>query len=907
MHSRGKLLGMLCASINSRRNVINCTVFKRNFTIYKSPSPFVRSIHVNRLCFKDDNPKKPKVEEEIAKYIEDIEEEVSKLEEEKGGLVALENDDNNADAEREEYHEELDGESEREKSLINMKIPEFVPEVFALPVKRRPLFPGFYKTVTIADSKLANEFHKAFKKGNRYIGLFLLKDDKDQDYVYNLNDIHKIGVFAQIINMTTIKNEGTTAIVLPHRRIQATEIISTEPISKLKVENVVDEPYDKRNPVLRAISQEIFSNLTEIAKLNPFFREHITHHNVPPSVFDNPAKLADFIAVLSSSEPEELQEVMESVIIEERLRKSLVLLKKELVSAQLQHKISSDVDQSLSKRQREYFLREQLKVIKRELGLETDSKEKLIDAFQERAKQCQMPSGVKTVFDEEISKLSVLEPAGGEFNVTRNYLDWLTLLPWGKKSADVFDLELASKVLDEDHYGLEDVKNRILEFIAVGKLKGSVDGKIICLVGPPGVGKTSIGKSIARSLGREYYRFSVGGLSDVAEIKGHRRTYIGAMPGKIIQAFKTVKTENPLVMIDEIDKIGRGHNGDPASALLEMLDPEQNSSFLDHYLDVPIDLSKVLFVCTANVLDTIPGPLLDRMEIINLAGYVTQEKVEIAKRYLIPQTLSATGVDSAAAEFKDSAIEALIKQYCRESGVRNLKKSIEKLYRKLALKFVKKECDKYVITSENLKDFVGQPPFGDEKLFARPIPGVSVGLAWTSMGGSILYFESVLDHALNSPQSKPSFTRTGQMGKVMEESSSIAYTFAKSFFANMTPPNDFFEKASIHLHVPEGATPKDGPSAGCTMVTSLLSLALNRAIPCDIAMTGELTLTGKILKIGGVKEKAIAAKRSGITRVLFPKSNMADWHELPPFIKEGLQPHFVEDYSEIFSICFPSQ
>lgn len=514
-------------------------------------------------------------------------------------------------------------------------------------------------------------------------------------------------------------------------------------------------------------------------------------------------------------------------------------------------------------------------------------------------------------------------------------------MPWGQVSNDVLETKRAATILDEDHYGLEDVKERILEFIAVGRLRGSVVGKILCLVGPPGVGKTSIGKSIARALGREYFRFSVGGLTDVAEIKGHRRTYVGAMPGKMIQALKKVQAENPLVLIDEIDKVGKSHQGDPASALLELLDPEQNSSFLDHYLDVPVDLSRVLFMCTANQTDTIPGPLLDRMEIINLSGYVAEEKLQIANRYLIPQARAAAGISEAQVTIESDALQALIKQYCRESGVRNLKKHIEKIFRKAAFKLVQaqepssekdgassssSESSKTItVTCLNLKDFVGNPIFTSERLYdEEKLPvGVVTGLAWTSMGGSILYIETVLERALSLPPSSssrsntrsnpvsgsgsktdksnptPGLTRTGQLSDVMKESASIAYTFAKSFLARHFPQNDFFEQAAIHLHVPDGATPKDGPSAGCTMVTSFLSLALSQPIPSDIAMTGEITLTGKILRIGGVKEKTIAAKRSGIKTLFIPKSNEADWLELPSYIKEGLSVHYVDNYSEI--------
>jgi Lon-like ATP-dependent protease len=491
------------------------------------------------------------------------------------------------------------------------------------------------------------------------------------------------------------------------------------------------------------------------------------------NVFDEPSKLADFAAAVSAGEALELQEVLETLPVEERLQKSLVVLKKELMNAQLQNKISKDVESKIAKRQREYYLMEQLKGIKKELGLESDGKDKLVEGFKEKATKLAMPATVKKVFDEEINKLAHLEPAASEFNVTRNYLDWITQIPWGQRSRENYNILHATTVLDEDHYGLKDVKDRILEFIAVGKLRGTVEGKILCLSGPPGVGKTSIGKSIARALDREFFRFSVGGLTDVAEIKGHRRTYVGAMPGKVIQALKKVQTENPLILIDEIDKLGRGHQGDPSSALLELLDPEQNSSFLDHYMDVPVDLSKVLFVCTANVLDTIPGPLLDRMEVIQLSGYIAEEKAAIAEKYLAPAAKTAAGLEDVNVNLTPEAIDALIKNYCRESGVRNLKKHIDKVFRKAAFKVVqeigeeeknpteekaeeKKEDETNTeikkkdeetrkplivsknvnidINNENLKDYVGPQVYQAERLYEKTPPGVVMGLAWTSMG-----------------------------------------------------------------------------------------------------------------------------------------------------------------------------
>ncbi|KAG9899744.1 ATP-dependent protease La, partial [Aureobasidium melanogenum] len=663
-----------------------------------------------------------------------------------------------------------------------------------------------------------------------------------------------------------------------------------------------------------------------------------------------------FAAAVSGGEMEEAQEVLTSLNIEQRLSKALEIIKKEYMNAQLSSKISKDVESKIQKRQREYWLMEQMKGIKRELGLESDGKDKLLEGFKEKATKLAMPEPVKKVFDEEINKLAHLEPAASEFNVTRNYLDWLTQIPWGKRSAETFGIKNAMKVLDEDHHGLKDVKDRILEFIAVGKLRGTVEGKILCMVGPPGVGKTSIGKSIARALNRQYYRFSVGGLTDVAEIKGHRRTYVGALPGRIIQALKKCQTENPLILIDEVDKIGRGHQGDPSSALLELLDPEQNGSFLDHYMDVPVDLSKVLFVCTANMTDTIPRPLLDRMEMIELSGYVADEKMAIAERYLSPAAKELSGLKDVDVEIEKEAIAELINKYCRESGVRNLKKQIEKVYRKSALKIIQdlgedafaeekaltpegKEAQEAAakdtsdvkdtpqdiekettetprvalsvppsvnvrVTKDNLKDYVGPPVFTADRLYETTPPGVAMGLAWTSMGGAALYVETILESAL-SAQSRPSLERTGNLKAVMKESTSIAYSFAKGFLAQRFPENKFFEHARVHMHCPEGAVQKDGPSAGITMACSLISLALGRSLEQTVAMTGELTVTGKVLRIGGLREKTVAAKRAGAKMVIFPKDNLSDWIELPENIKEGIEGRPVAWYNEVFDLVFP--
>ncbi|KAJ2801542.1 ATP-dependent Lon protease pim1 [Coemansia guatemalensis] len=902
-----------------------------------------------------------------------------------------------------------------------------------LPITRRPLFPSLYKSIQVQDPQVIGALKDLVERGEPYVATFMLKnDEQDVDSIKDMDEVHDIGVFSRIMSIYVSPNpedKHLTVALYPWRRVRMKRILekksdaaaddgtkgskkeddsqtatttvvledgmqsagagesgseaatakkvldsikSEYDFTALEVENVEDEPYDAKDATISATMSEIVSVLREITAMNPMFREQIHHFasaQVSKAVFENPSKLADFAAALSGGSSEELQDILSDLNVATRLEKALVVLKKELMNAQLQNKISKDVEAKISKRQRDFYLMEQLKGIKRELGLESDGKDKLIGQFKEKADSLQMPAEVKKVFDEEIGKLAHLEPAASEFNVTRNYLDWLTQIPWGKYSVEDYDLQRAKVVLDEDHYGLDDVKQRILEFIAVGKLRGAVQGKILCFVGPPGVGKTSIGKSIARSLNREFYRFSVGGLTDVAEIKGHRRTYVGAMPGKVVQALKRVQTENPLLLIDEIDKLGRGHQGDPASALLELLDPEQNNAFLDHYMDVPVDLSRVLFVCTANVTDTIPGPLLDRMEIIRLSGYLADEKLAIAQRYLSPQAKEAAGLKGASVMLTDDAIDSLVRSYCRESGVRSLKKHIEKIFRKAALKIIEEDIavpapkgadqgadapgdshaakstesgdkvpageassstaakakgeasssndkpsqamvvpDSYSldIGANVLKDYVGPPVFDSDRLYEKTPAGVVMGLAWTSMGGSALYIESVVETTAEAKDAGGAergphgqLHTTGQLGEVMKESSTLAYTFARSLMTRRHPENNFFNNNVIHLHVPEGATPKDGPSAGVTMATALLSLAFNKPIKQDVAMTGELTLTGRVLKIGGLKEKTIAARRSGVKRILFPKANIADWEELPENVKKGIEGCPIEWYEQI--------
>lgn len=864
---------------------------------------------------------------------------------------------------------------------------------------------GFHKAVSVRNPDVINALKKIYNSeiDDRCIGVFLQKDDsKDTDLITDPSEVYDVGAYCRIGGLYESSPGETTAMLYPTHRIKLGDILPSKPApEKQPEEPVVEEKdtdvtsfendlanaeqaraefydmpvvswakgmtdlqdlaYDSQDPMIAALTAEILKVLKSLSQVNKNLKEQVVNivlagnKFTTSNVYEEPHILADFAASISAGDAEEIQQVLSSLNIEERLQHSLVLVRRELENIKLHEKVNQDVEARLQKRNKEYYLTEQMKGIKRELGMD-EGRKKLVDVFEERVKNLDMPEKAKKVYDEEIRKLSNAEPNSSDYNVTRQYLEWITQIPWGKYTKDSFNIANAIKVLDRDHHGLKDVKDRILEFIAIGKLLGAVDGKILCFVGPPGVGKTSIAKSIATALNRKLYRFSIGGVSDVSEIKGHRRTYVGAMPGRAIHALKSTQTLNPLMLIDEIDKVGLGsRNGSPSAALLELLDPEQNDAFLDHFMDIPVDMSKTLFVCTANTLDTIPGPLLDRMEVIEISGYVANEKVAIAENYLVPSSKRTAGLENANVTLTRDAIITLINNYCRESGVRNLKKHIEKIFRKAAFKILKEigeepeeavttsakeeeskteaskektsedkkktsqprvseeemalkpidvpESIEVTITADSLKDYVGPPIFTEDRMYEKTPVGVAMGLAVSSMGGSALYVESVLEQPL-SKTSSPGLSRTGQLGETMLESSNIAYSFSRMFLTQKFPDNRFFERAKIHLHCPEGATPKDGPSAGITMTTSLLSLALDQELDPTIAMTGELTLTGKVLRIGGLREKAVAAKRSGVKTIFFPRDNLADWEALTDNIKEGLTPVPVSWYDEVYDKAF---
>ena len=822
-------------------------------------------------------------------------------------------------------HNNLSPVKQKDQSLTSFFSTPTPPVVEVVPLYKKPAFPGTIVPIFISDMKFIQSMLESGYH-DKLVGLFMVKDVQNRDELKNVTsakDIEEIGTLAKITRVVPARG-GASVVLAAIRRVKVVGTVQDAKRLTVKIEEIAIPKIDKSDLSVKAHVMEIFQQIKELlSKIDPVQRDQL---NMILEQLDHtdPAELSDIAAILSSHDPEKLQEILQTVDVKQRLVKSLELLKSEVETKKIQEKIQKSLEDKLNKQQRKHYLQEQLKIIKQELGLEKDGKEELIKKFTDLAneiKKQKVPEQVKNTIDDELNKFSTLDPHSSEYSNVRNYLEWITCLPWLKYSKENFDLDVAEKILNRDHYGLQKLKERILEFIAVGKMKNSVKGKIICFVGPPGVGKTSIGKSIAAALNREFYRFSVGGLSDVSEIKGHRRTYVGSIPGKLINIMKLSKSSNPVIMIDEIDKLGRSHQGDPASALLEVLDPEQNSSFVDHYLDVPYDLSHVLFICTANMLDTIPGPLLDRMEVLRLSGYVLDEKIHISKNYLLPKKLEETGLISTKSKkplvhLDNSLLEKLIREHCREAGVRNLEKHIEMICRKVAYKIAKsnKKAAPYFLTDKDLEEYVGKAVFTSDRYYLSTPIGVTMGLAWTSMGGSTLYIETTAEKIGNTVADKPESTHTaqiqahlrctGSMGDVMKESSSIAYTFAKNFLYDMDAQNEYFRKTNIHMHIPEGATPKDGPSAGVTMVTSLLSLALNKPVKHNLAMTGELTLTGKVLTIGGVKEKVIAARRSGVTDVIMPIGNRRDWDELDKTITQGLKVYFADYYSDVYKIAF---
>ncbi|MEO5328761.1 MAG: endopeptidase La [Magnetococcus sp. THC-1_WYH] len=810
----------------------------------------------------------------------------------------------------EEQHEDIPAQSKTDDAAANAedtvevsghppaKIEDILPDQLVLyPLGGRPFFPGMLTPIQVEGSPYYDTIRYALDTPGKMFGI-ILSHAEDGDKVFNADQLFKFGTVARIME-AAVNEENKQVKLLAEgiSRFEIVEIVKEEPPIVARVVHHDKASHKMDVEIIKPYTLAVISALKDILKYDSLYQEQVkmflSRHN-----FGEPDRLADFVASMTSSKREELQEVLETLDIRERLEKVLVLLKKELEMVKVQDKISKQVEEGISEHQRHFFLREQLKEIQKELGITKDDRTADVDQYRARLEKLTLTEEAAKKINDELSKLSVLETGSSEYGVTRNYVDWLTSLPWGVHSKDKLDIKRARQILNRDHEGLDDVKERILEFLAVGKLKGEIGGSIILLVGPPGVGKTSIGRSVAQAVGREFFRFSVGGMRDEAEIKGHRRTYVGAMPGKVMQALRLKKFSNPIIMLDEVDKIGASYQGDPASALLEVLDPEQNNEFLDHYVDVRFDLSKILFICTANQLDTIPRPLMDRMEVIRLSGYISEEKVTIARKHLIPKQLEKNGLTKGHIRFSRESLRTIIEGYAREAGVRRLEQKIGAISRKAAVRILENETQIPIQIGQNqVEEFLGKPDFRDEK----PLSGVGVvtGLAWTSMGGATLDVEAAF-----YATGKPHLSLTGQLGDVMKESAEIAYHYILGQCTELGGDLGRIEDKSIHLHVPEGATPKDGPSAGVTMATALLSLTLNKPVSRQLAMTGEITLTGQVLAVGGIREKVIAARRVGLRELIMPETNRKDFEEVPDYIREGFTVHFVRKFTQVPKLVF---
>ena len=756
-----------------------------------------------------------------------------------------------------------------------------------IPVFRRPFFPAQIQPVIISIDKAGKAIEQIEKTDHRLLGLVYAGDNPKPEI--DGKELSSMGCVVKMHNPK--RDKGVIQFVAEGiQRFKIEELDKGTIPYVAKVSYLEDELGDDKR--IKAYSMAIANTIKELLPLNPLYGEGLKDHLTRFSP-NNPSALADFAATLTTGKGKDLQEIIETLPVLARMEKVLILLRTELETVKLQSEISEEVNKTLSDNQRKFFLKEQLKVIQKELGISKDDRTADIEMFAERMEKLDVPEHVIEKYTAEIDKLSVLEKSSSEYGVSRNYLDWITSIPWGIYSEDNLDINKAEKALDSNHSGLDDVKKNILEFLALGMYRKEVSGAIMLLVGPPGVGKTSIGKSIADALGRKFFRLSLGGMRDEAEIKGHRRTYVGAMPGKFMQAMRETGVSNPVIMLDEIDKIGSSYQGDPASALLEVLDPEQNAGFLDHYFDLRFDLSKVLFICTANQLDTIPGPLLDRMDVTRLSGYITDEKIEIAQKHIWPKLLKKNGIMKKQLKITEPVIRLIAEGYARDAGVRSLEKNLRKILRKAVVKLLKNKDSVISITVKNLTEYLGQPIFKKDKIITGT--GVVTGLAWTSMGGATLSIEAV-----RVDEKSKGFKLTGQLGDVMRESASIAYSFIAANIKKYKGNPDFFDTANIHLHVPEGATPKDGPSAGITMATAILSLAKNKELPDDIAMTGELSLTGKVLPVGGIREKIIASRRRGIKTLILPADNKRDFDELPDYLKEHITIHFAENFNDVY-------
>ncbi|MDR1930271.1 MAG: endopeptidase La [Treponema sp.] len=806
---------------------------------------------------------------------------------------------------------------------IDQILPNKLPLVALM---GRPIFPGIFTPIMIGNPVDVKVIDDAVS-GDGLIGLVMLQNETETPAI---GDLYQVGTAAKIVKKINLPDGGVNIFISTLKRFRIKKALHASAPIVGAVDYLEDEEDDTAE--VKALTRALISEMKQISENNPLFSEEMRLNMIN---IDHPGKIADFIASILNIDKGEQQKILEVLNVRRRMEQVLVFIKKEQELLRIQKRIQKEINEKIEKSQRDYFLKEELKAIKTELGMTTDAKSSEYQRFKEKIEAFKFDGEIKETVEQELEKFNLMDPNSGEFIVTRNYLDTIVNLPWNDPGPENFDLKNAREILDADHYGLKDVKARIAEYLAVRKLrfagrngrdvqaagkaaspqqraqeKKYPAGSIICLVGPPGVGKTSVGRSIARALGKQFFRFSVGGMRDEAEIKGHRRTYIGAMPGKIIQGLRITKTKAPVFMIDEIDKMGVSFQGDPASALLEVLDPEQNFSFRDHYLDLPFDISQVFFIITANTLDTVPSPLFDRMEIIELPGYIDMEKLEIARRYLVPKSLAKNGLKKGQVRYTKDSLLHIANCYAREAGVRNFEKNLDKIHRKLAIEIVEKDektgpsaeegALHFAIDKKAVEKHLGKPLFQEDVIKRADKPGMSLGLAWTSMGGDTLVIE-----AASSP-GKQELTLTGKLGDTMKESASIAMTVArKAGIETYGVAPEWFEKNQIHLHIPEGATPKDGPSAGITMATAFLSLLRGKTITDHLAMTGELSLTGQVLPIGGLKEKTVAARRNRVKSIIIPKQNLRDLDDIPDHVKKGITFHPVERFEEVLALALP--
>ncbi len=778
-----------------------------------------------------------------------------------------------------------------QKPSEELKIADIPAILPVLPISGAFVFPKMLFPLEVSGISAISLIDKAMA-GDRLIGLAMLKKSEEPtEGPHKIEDFYSVGTSVVILRMAKTADNKTQLLLQGLGRFRILELLEGEPYLVARVENL--EEKEIRDLEIEALMANLVGLFDRIVKLSPFLPQEF---GAMAKTVTDPGVLADIIASVINAPIEEKQKVIEMLDVKERLRHVTRLVNHQVEILELGSKIQSQVKDDMDKSQREYYLRQQLGAIRKELG-ETDDDKVEIEEYREKIEKKNLPEEAKKEAERELSRLSKMHPSSAEYTVAATYLDWMTSLPWKEKTEDNLDIKKARRVLDEDHYGLEKAKRRIIEYLAVRKLKPDSKGPILCFAGPPGTGKTSLGHSIGRALGRKFIRISLGGVRDEAEIRGHRRTYVGALPGRIIQGMRRAESNNPVFMLDEIDKVGSDFRGDPSAALLEVLDPEQNACFTDHYLDVAFDLSHVMFITTANILETIPPALRDRLEVIELPGYTLDEKIRIARRYLIPRQIEANGLKPEQIRIMRSAIARIVTGYTREAGVRNLEREIASVCRSVACQIAAGDIEKATVAVRDLHRILGPVRVTDEADVRTAKPGVVRGLAWTPVGGDILFVEST------SMTGKGGLTLTGQLGDVMKESATAALSFIRTNAEQLGIAKDFFEGTDIHIHVPSGAIPKDGPSAGVTMLTSLTSLLTNKTVKRDLAMTGEITLRGLVLPVGGIKEKVLAAHRAGVRTIILPKWNRKDLEEVPAKVKKEITFHFVDEMMEVLRIA----